>query len=86
MDRVYRSFLSSVKFFSNGWGPVDTYRRLLDSRHVIFDRCQCSRLLESHAHPIRCEKVREIPGGTVYMWRIPLACDHTVPWVPARGV
>ena len=63
-DKLYRKILTSSlvksKFFSRGWGDVDTYRALLQLRKAITSRKECNVLISSVPTDVSLKKVRMV--------------------------
>ena len=63
-DKLYRKILTSAlvksKFFSRGWGDVDTYRALLQLRKAITSRKECNVLISSVPTDVSLKKVRMV--------------------------
>ena len=63
-DKLYRKILTSAlvksKFFSRGWGDVDTYRALLQLRKAITSRKECNVLISGVPTDVSLKKVRMV--------------------------
>ncbi|XP_019858600.1 PREDICTED: protein ABHD18-like [Amphimedon queenslandica] len=64
-DRIYRSLFSNIKFFSRGWGPIDTMESLAG---VItnLSRTKLHEDIKDHSHPIKTKKMADNSEGTMY--------------------
>ena len=84
-DKLYRKILTSAlvksKFFSRGWGDVDTYRALLQLREAITSRREGNLLISSCPTDISLKKVHLVSVGDY--WEIlrvpPPECSDTHP-------
>lgn len=63
-DKLYRKILTSAlvksKFFSRGWGDVDTYRALLQLREAITSRREGNLIISSCPTNVSLKKVRVV--------------------------
>ena len=60
-DKLYRKILTSPlvksKFFSRGWGELETYQALLQLRKAVSSRNECNALISSIPTEFSLEKV-----------------------------